>query len=217
MNRHLKEQGSVNPWLITAIIFIILALAAGGGMAWAYMNYIDQKENVDTKISAAVLTAEKTLADKDAKIALDERNRVSTKFVGPEDYGALSFLYPRDWSVFVEKDASTAGVFQAYLNPVSVPPLGIAQQYGLRVTIETKDYDVVLNAYQQQVKKGDLKSSAVKVNGQDGTRLDGAFTKDIRGSAIVFKIRDKTVTMRTDADTFKDVFNPLIQTISFNL
>ena len=108
-------------------------------------------------------------------------------------------------------------MYQAYLNPVSVPPISATQQFALRVTIETKDYDTVLNAYQPQVKKGELKSSAVKANGQDGTRLEGAFTKDIRGSAVIFKIRDKTVTMRSDADTFKADFNAIVASIAFNL
>ena len=217
MNRHLKEQGMANPWLIVGIIFIVTTLAAAGGMTWALLNYFDQKDNVDTKVSSAVTKAVKTQADKDAADALAEANKLNRDFVGPEDYGALAFSYPKSWSTFVEKDASSTSTgFSAYLNPISVPPLGASQQFALRITIETKDYDAALNTYQPQVKKGDLKSSAVKVNGQDGTRLDGAFTKDIRGSAIIFKIRDKTVTMRTDADTFKGVFDTLIATISFN-
>ena len=217
MNRHLNEQGSVNPWLVTSIIFIITTLAAAGGLTWALMNYLDQKDNVDTKVESAVMIAVKTQADTDAANFQTEEKKPNREFGGPEDYGALSFAYPKTWSVFVEKEASSAGTYQAYLNPVVVPPLGATQQFALRVTIETKDYDTVLNTYQPQVKKGELKTSAFKANGQDGTRIDGAFTKDIRGSAVVFKIRDKTVTMRTDADTFKGDFDALIQTISFNL
>jgi hypothetical protein len=66
------------------------------------------------------------------------------------------------------------------------------------------------------VKKGDLKSSAVSADGSNGTRLDGKFTKDIRGAAVLFKIRDKTLTLRSDADTFKTDFDALIKTIKFN-
>jgi hypothetical protein len=61
-----------------------------------------------------------------------------------------------------------------------------------------------------------LKSSAVKADDQNGTRLDGSFSKDIRGSAVIFKIRDKTVTIRTDADTFRADFDALVATITFN-
>ena len=214
---HQKESGAANTWLILSIVFIVTTVGLGIAFAWALMNYFDQKDNVDTKVSAAVNTAVKTQADKDAAEFQAEEKKPNRLFAGPEDYGALSFSYPKTWSVFVEKEASAAGTFQAYLNPVSVPPISATQQFGLRVTIETKDYDTVLNAYQPQVKKGELKSSAVKANGQDGTRLEGAFTKDIRGTAIIFKIRDKTVTMRTDADTFKPDFEAMVQSIGFNL
>jgi hypothetical protein len=115
----------------------------------------------------------------------------------------------------VNKDAST-GTFEAYLNPISVPPVSDSTQFALRVLIETKDYDTVLSTYQALVKKGALTSSTVKVNGVDSTRLDGNFTKDIRGSAVIFKIRDKTITVRTDADTFKADFDALVASIKFN-
>jgi len=217
MNRHLKEQGIANPWLIVGIIFIVTTLAASGVMIWALLNYFDQKDNVDTKVSAAVTTAVKDQADKDAAEFQAEEKKPNRDFAGPEDYGALGFSYPKTWSVYVEKDASAAGSYEAYLNPVTVPPVSAAQQFALRVTIDTQDYDRALNTYQAAVKKGDLKSSAVKINGQDGTRLDGTFSKDIRGSAVIFKLRDKTITLRTDADTFKGDFDAIIPTVTFNL
>jgi hypothetical protein len=216
MNRHTYERGAVNTWLVVSIIFIVTTLAAAGVMIWALINYFDQKDNVDTKVSTAVTSAVKVQADKDALEFETEEKKPNRIFAGPEDYGALSFSYPKTWSVYVDKDGNTGNSYQAYLNPVTVPPVSSSQQYALRVTIETKDYDQVLGTYQSLVKKGDLKSSVVKASGQDGTRLDGSFSKDIRGSAVVFKIRDKTVTIRSDADTFKPDFDALIATIDFN-
>ncbi|MBC7565258.1 hypothetical protein H7100_03470 [Candidatus Saccharibacteria bacterium] len=219
MNHHLgahtNERGAANIWLILSIVFIVMTVGLGVAFGWAMMNYLDQKDNVDTKVSTAVTTAVKTQADKDAATFEAEDKKPNRQFAGPEDFGALSFDYPKTWSTYVDKDASN-GIFQAYLNPVSVPPISTATQYALRVSIETRDYDTVLNSYQSLVKKGDLKSSTVKINGVDSTRLDGNFTKDIRGSAVVFKIRDKTVTIRSDADTFKPDFDALVASIKFN-
>ena len=48
------------------------------------------------------------------------------------------------------------------------------------------------------------------------SRFDGSFSDDIRGSAVIYKIRDKTVTLRTDAETFRPAFDELIKTITFN-
>lgn len=210
-----SEAGVTNIWLILSIVFIVLTVGLGGAFAWALVNYMDQKDNVDTKVSTAVTSAVKTQADKDAAIFEAEDKKPNRLFAGPEDFGSLSFSYPKTWSTYINKDASS-GTFQAYLNPVSVPPVADKTQYALRVSIETRDYDSVLTTYQSLVKKGDLKSSTVKINGVDSTRLEGNFTKDIRGSAVIFKIRDKTVTIRTDADTFKPDFDALVASIKFN-
>ncbi len=207
---------SVNVVFILMIVFIVTTLAVAGVMIWALVNYFDQKNNVDTKLADAVSTAKKEQADADEAKFLERDKQPNRQFVGPEDYGRVSFDYPKTWSVYVAKDASNGGNYEAYLNPVSVPTVLPTQQYALRVTIEEKDYDQVVSGYTSLVTKGDLTSSSVKADDQNGTRLDGSFTKNIRGSAVIFKIRDKTVTIRTDADTFKVDFDALITTITFN-
>lgn len=218
MNQRLREQGAANTWLIVGIIFIATTVLLIGGLVWALMNYFDQKNNVDTKVSAAVTTAVKDQADKDAlefEIADKKPNR---QFSGPEDFGELRFDYPKTWSVYVANDATTDGAYEAYLNPVAVPTVDDETQFGLRVMIETKNYDkVIAEEYADLVKEGKLKSSVIKAGGQDATRVDGSFTDNIRGSAVIFKLRDKTVTLRTDADTFKTDFDALIATIKVNL
>jgi len=218
MNQRLREQGAANTWLIVGIIFIATTVLLIGGLVWALMNYFDQKNNVDTKVSAAVTTAVKDQADKDAlefEIADKKPNR---QFSGPEDFGELRFDYPKTWSVYVANDATTDGAYEAYLNPVAVPTVDDETQFGLRVMIETKNYDkVIAEEYADLVKEGKLKSSVIKAGGQDATRVDGSFTDNIRGSAVIFKLRDKTVTLRTDADTFKTDFDAIIATIKVNL
>lgn len=215
LDAHKNEAGVANTWLILTIVFVFTTLAVGGAFAWALINYFDQKDNVDTKVSSAVTSAVKKQADADAANFEAQDKKPNRQFAGPEDFGALSFSYPKTWSTYINKDAST-GTFQAFLNPVSVPTINSSTQYALEVTIETKDYDTILNTYTSLVKKGDLKSSTIKINGVDSSRIDGAFTKDIRGSAVIFKIRDKTVTIRTDADTFKPDFEAIVASIKFN-
>jgi len=214
--RHKHEIGAVSGWMVATIGLIVLTIGVGAAAVWAFLNYNDQKTNVDSKVSSAVSTAKKTQADSDEAKFTERDKEPNREFVGPDDYGRLTFNYPKTWSVYVNKDATSGGTYEAYLNPVSVPPVSSVQQYALRVTIEQSDYDKVITSYASLVKKGDLKSSSVIASGNNGTRLDGSFTKDIRGAAVIYKIRDKTVTIRTDADTFKADFDALIQTIKFN-
>lgn len=210
-----RENGFANGWMIATIGLIVLVSIASGLAVWSYINYNEQKTTVDTQVSDAVATAKKTQADADEAKFIQYEKQPNRQFVGPDDYGRVTFNYPKNWSVYVNKDASSGGTYEAYLSPVTVPPVSATQQFALRVVIEQKDYDKAITGYDSLVKKGDLKTSSVSANGASGTRLDGNFTKDIRGSAVIFKIRDKTLTIRTDANTFKADFDALIKTIKF--
>jgi hypothetical protein len=214
--QHKNERGAISSSLITIILLGVLFLAAGSLAIWAYVNYNEQKTNVDGKIKLAEVEARKDQADIDAAKFADREKEPNRQFVGPDDYGRLTFDYPKTWSVYVAKDVTEGGNYEAYLNPITVPPINDKQQFSLRVTIEQSDYDKVVKEYDARVKKGDLRTSDFSANGNTAIRFDGNFSKDIRGAAVLFKVRDKTVTIRTDADTFKPDFENLIKTINFN-
>ena len=216
MNRRRHEQGGVSGSTLAIIGLIILVLGAGSAAIWAYVNYNEQKTNVDGKIDLAVAEAKKEQSDVDEAKFAEREKEPNRQFVGPDDYGRLTFMYPKTWSVYVARDVSKGGSYESYLNPVTVPPVSNTQQFSLRVLVEEKDYDQVVKSYENDVEKGELRSSVTSANGHNGTRLDGNFTKDIRGSAVIYKIRDKTLTIRTDADTFKPDFEKIITTIDFN-
>lgn len=216
-NKNKYQQGGINGSMIAIIGLVVLVLVAGGFAIWAYFAYSEQKTDVDGKVSLAVAEAKKEQSDDDEEKFAEREKEPNRQFVGPDDYGRLTFDYPKTWSVYIARDVSRGGTFEAYLNPITVPPVSPTQQFALRVTVEEKDYDQVVKSYEALVKKGDLRTTATSANGNNGTRLDGNFTKDIRGSAVIYKIRDKTVTLRTDADTFKPDFENVIKTINFNL
>lgn len=213
---HKNEAGAINGMMIAVIGLSVLVLAAGSFAIWAYVNYSEQKTNVQGKIDLAVAEAKRQQSEEEEAKFAEREKEPNRQFVGPDDYGRLTFDYPKTWSVFEATDISKGGKYEAYLNPVVVPPLSASRQFALRVTIEEKDYDQVVKSYEQLVKKGDLRNTPTSANGHDGTRLDGSFSKDIRGAAVIYKIRDKTATLRTDADTFKPDFENIIKTLDFN-
>lgn len=217
MNKRFEEQGHVSGSLIAVILLSIGIVALAGLSIWLFIQYSDQKNNVDAKIQAAEAEAVKTTQEKEEAKFAEREKEPNLDFVGPDDYGRLTFKYPKTWSVYVAKDVTEGGNFEAYLNRKVVPPVGdSSQRYALRVLIENEDYDNVIAAYDGRVKKGDLKSSTVSANGVSGARLDGSFSKDIRGAVVIFKLRDKTISVFTDADTFKPDFEKIIKTIEFN-
>lgn len=202
--------------LIIKIVLISVAVISLAFAGWSFVNYLNQKNNVDTKIEAAVTEAKKNQVDTDEAKFAEREKEPNREFIGPADYGQVTFNYPKTWSMYIAKDASNGGSYEAYLNPTVVPVVSTTQQYALRVTISQSDYDTVVSGYNSLVKKGDLTSSSITVNGNSGVRLDGSFSKDIRGSEVIFKIRDKTLIIRTDANTFKTDFDALVQTIKYN-
>ncbi|MEI6228927.1 MAG: hypothetical protein WCP11_02820 [Candidatus Saccharibacteria bacterium] len=212
------DKGSADIWMITTICFAVLMIGASTFGVWAYMNYNEQKTDVDGKIGDAVALAKKEQGDEDEKKFAEREKEPNREFSGPEEYGQVSFSYPKTWGVYVATEASIkGGSYEAYFNPIEVPPVKAGQQYALRLSVvQKKSYDEFLKTFESSIKKGELKSSSALINDIAVTRLDGNFSKDIRGSMVVFPVRDKLVTIQTDADTFKPDFDALIKTIKFN-
>ncbi|MEI6054271.1 MAG: hypothetical protein WCQ49_02800 [Candidatus Saccharibacteria bacterium] len=215
-SRKFLEVGSIDHWMIATISLIVLVVGLGALATISFINYNEQKTDVDGKISDAVAVAKKDQADIDEAKFADREKEPNREFIGPDDYGRVSFNYPKTWSLFISKDASSGGSYEAIFNPISVSNVTSNQQFALRVTIEQKDYDKTLSGFDSLIKKGDLKSSSIVLANATGARLDGVFSKDIHGSMVIFKIRDKILTIRTDAEVFKSDFDNLIATIKFN-
>lgn len=205
--------------LLKIIIIILLSLLLIGALLLAYyfyMEYNATRSDVDAQIEAAVLDANKVLEDElQAKFAEEEKNPYRT-FTGPSDYGSLSFKYPKTWSVYVEKDASKSGDFQAYLHPEEVHPISNESINALSVNITTQSYEEATQKYAGQLKDGKLTSSVIKINGEDATRYDGAIDKEKTGSVVLIKIRDKVATLQTDAEIYREDFDKILKTITFN-
>lgn len=212
------EEGAVNGSIFAIIALVLLVLIFGGFSVWAYTNYIEQKQDVDGKIKTATAEAVlKNSQDLQAKFEATEKEPMR-QFVGPSDYGRLTFDYPKTWSAYQATDVSKGGgaTYEAYLNPILVPPVSDTQKFALRITIEQKTYDQTVATYDKQIKSGDLKSSVYSDGNLTGTMLVGNFNKDIYGTAVLIKMRDRTLTMRTDGDVFKDDFLALLKTVKFN-
>lgn len=215
-SKNTHERGAISGIQVTVIGLAVLVLGLGSFGIWSFVSYQDAQSNVDSKISVAVAEAKKEQADEDDIKFTERENEPNLTFRGPEDYCGLSFNYPKTWSSYIADDGTNGGDFEAYFHPVNVPPTSQDQQFALRVLIERKDFDGIIGSYQALVSKGTLKQSTATSQGEEGARFDGNFSKNIRGSAVVYRCRAYTITIRTDADTFKPNFDKLIQTIAYN-
>jgi len=208
------ESGLVHPLLVTSIVLAVLTVGLGGFSVWAFLNYQDYKNNVDSKVEAAVAIGKREQTEADQATFLEQEKVPTRQLTGPVDLGQVKFSYPKTWSVYVDKDSSS---YEAYLHPLVVPPLASGSPYALRVTITSTKYESVLGAFNDRIKQGQLKASPVTIVGVDGTRLDGAFSNSVRGSMVLFKIRDKTLQLYTQSTNFQGDFdNIILKTLEFN-
>lgn len=205
----------MNPLVISNVLLAVFTIGFGSVMVWALVNYNDQKNNVDAKIAVAVAEAKKEQAATDEKDFLEREKAPYLQYVGADDLGRVSFNYPKTWSVYQAKQDGNG--MEVYLHPGVVPLVQQGQQFATEVKVLDRTSDQVLKGYEASVKSGNLKSSQVVVNGFSGTRLDGKFSEKITGSMVIFKLRDKTLTVATNADTFKaDFDNIILKSLDFN-
>ena len=210
------EQGSVDGWMIGTIGCLVLFLIAGALAIWAFMAYTQEKSDVSGKIQLAEAKARSDQSEVERKKFAEEAKNPRIEFVGPSEYGRVSFMHPKTWSVYVPQDGNDRSGFRAYFHPQIVPSVNSKDsRFALRVEVLNSDYDKVISQYNSLLKKGDVVSSSVEYNGNSATRLDGAFSKELRGSVVLMKVRDKTIRFSTDADTFKPDFQAVLETVKY--
>lgn len=214
------QVGAVSPSIFAIIALALLVVVFGGFSVWAYLNYVDQKTDVDARVAEASAKAVLEKSEElEAKFA-EEEKKPMRQFAGPADYGRLTFDYPKTWSAYQATDISRGGgiTYDAYLNPILVPPVSEKQKFAIRIKIEQKNYEQIVASYDAKIKRGDLKSSVYSDENRTGTRIEGKINDDIIGTMVILKVPNTTMTLtiRTDGDVFKDDFEALLKTVQFN-
>lgn len=213
----IAKTGSSGPMAIIVglVVSVLTAVTFVGLFIWIWGQWSDLSKDFEAKVDAEVAVA---VSENTAKMQAEfeeERKIPYNTFTGPVDYGALSFSYPKTWSVYEVKDGAAGEDFEAYLNPERVS--AVETIYALRVSILNKTYDTVVGEYQEKVQEGDLALTTVQVNGQTANRYEGRIDEDRVGIFTVVKIRDKTAVIQTDAETFRADYDALMGTVVFNL
>ena len=208
-----KEQSR----LIGLIIASVFAVIFLGLFIWTFVNWMEVKTDVDGQVNKAVAVAvDDKVKELEDEFAEREKSPFST-FAGPVEYGGLTFQYPKTWSLYIARDASSSGDYEAYLNPGAVNPISNTTINSLRISILDRAFDVVTKSYENNIKAGKLTPDLRVVGGENaniyvGTLPGGNFV----GAAAVFPIRDKTVVLQTDASVFSDDFYTILDTVQYN-
>src|SRR5690606_12034952 len=102
------QRGAINLQLVVIIALLLVVVGLSGLSAWLYTQYADQKNNVDSKVAVAVAETRKDQSEIEEKKYIEREKEPNREFAGPEDFGRLSFQYPKTWSVYISEDPSTS-------------------------------------------------------------------------------------------------------------
>ena len=212
-------MGKCKTSIVEIIILVVVSVVAVTAISFAvyfYLQWGEAQTNLDGRIAEAEAIAredQQRIAD---AVFAEELKLPNRRFTGPMDYGSVSFLFPKTWSVFIESDASQGGDFEAFLNPEQVNQLRYGAIHALRVSIKNQPIDVVRQTYDGMVTSGQLRQSVFQNETITGDRFEGALEVNIVGIMIMFKVNDKTAIIRTDAMIFKEDFDKLIAGITLH-
>lgn len=201
--------------IVAIVVFALLTITFAGLFVWKNMQYTEAKTDVDSKIAVAVAEAKDEQATKDEQEFAEREKYPYRTFSGPADYGQLTFEYPKTWSLYVAKSAVKGGNYSAFFNPIEVNE--DSSVYAIRLEILDEAFDDVTKQYQKPVEGNEMSLEVINIANTTANKYTGKIPNtDLSGYIVIFKIRDKTVVLRTDSVLFAEDFNRLISTVTFN-
>lgn len=201
---------SPNKLTIPLIIASFFAVAGVVLAVYYFMQYRQASTNLDGQIAVAVEEAE---AAKTVELEADFAERSKSPndvYRAPSQLGSVAVTYPKTWSSYVIEDSGSGTVLEGYFHPGTVPDVRGAVPFALRVELDSTEYDGEVEKLQRAVEKGELKASAVRVNGELGVRFDGQIDRDISGAIVLLPLRDRTLKIWTENPDYLKDFNDII-------
>jgi hypothetical protein len=216
-----NQDGAASGLLIPLIISVVLFLFAAIFGIWAYGSRQDYKNNVDSKISAAVATAEATQkAQDDANFTQQEKSPYNT-YDGPEAYGSIVMKYPKTWSGYLNVDGSTntssgsTSDIDAYFNEGTVPSLtDTGATTDLHLEVLNQSYAQTLQTFSDQQGISSVAYSLPSLSNVVGVEISGQLQTSSGGQTqqtmVVLPDRSDTIELSTQGTQDLSDFNNII-------
>lgn len=205
--------------IITLVLFVLLFLGAAGFGLWAFSERGKFKNDADKIVAREVTLAEQKVSTaKDAEFT--EKEKIPTKtYKGPATFGSIEVSYPKTWSAFITESGQGATPIDAYLHPDFVPGIQSGTSFALRVEVIQKSYDSEMKQFEGKVKSGKVTVTPFRaelVADVLGARVEGEINQGQKNIMVLFPIRDKTLKISTESETFYGDFNTIIlKTLKF--
>jgi hypothetical protein len=226
-NNYAKRRGF--PFAVLAGFLAFVALGLGGASIYLYTEKEAAKDIVDARAGEATDLARAQQLAKDQQ-EFDEYVAQTTRtFESSSDFGSVKFEYPREWSVYNDKNGGrdSKTTYEAYFYPGVISPVTdkrlFAHALELRIikgTAETieeqykrfiKEASVVVEDY-VLVNEYTARESETGIRGQKftGNILRPHGNETAYGTMIQFVVRDKVLQLYSMQAAHSEVFNKMI-------
>jgi hypothetical protein len=197
-------------WLILATV--LLAGSIGFGV-WAYMERQDYKENVDQKIADAIEVAGQEISTEKDNEFREKEKEPFKNYKSPATFGSVEIVYPKTWSAFVTETDRGGTPVDGYFHPDFVPGIQSGTQFALRLEVVNRAYDQELRRFDSAVRNGKVNVAPYRVRkteGVLGSRIDGEINAGQNDFMVMFPMRDKTLKIWTESESFLKDFDDII-------
>ena len=213
-----NENGEINILLIVVVLVSLIAVGFVVAFVWAFGERDRYKNDSDSIVATAVEEAKTEQESTTKAWCLENEKLPNLTFSGPADFGSVKFDYPKTWASYNVDNSNSK--YSVYFNPKMVPSTSNKEStFALRITVENKSYESVLKTFETAAGKGEVTIKPITVGGDKnfgGMRIDGQIDKTTKASIAVFRIRDKSLILRTDGDSFVNDFNEtILKTLEF--
>jgi hypothetical protein len=205
--------------ILPVVILAILSLISVAFAIWAFISMTDYKNNSDKKSDTAVSIA---LTEQKTKLDLEYEEKAKSPFENykaSSEFGSLSISYPKSWSLYVDSKASSAASsIEGYGHPDYVPGLTSDTSFALRFQVTTRDYNVELKTFDGGIKTGVVKVSPFKlgkVKEDLGAKVEGQINNKKSGILYMFPLRDKTIKIWTEGNSYLKDLDAIITNLTF--
>lgn len=214
----MKKHSSLG-LIIALVLTVLLLLGAAGFGFWAYGERSKFKNDTDKIVAREVALAEQKVSTaKDAEFVEAEK-RPTKAYKGPSTFGSIELEYPKTWSAFITESSQGNTPIDGYLHPDFVPGLQSGTQFALRVEVIQKSYDSEMKQFESKVRSGKVTVTPFRaelVPDVLGARIEGEVNQGQKNIMVLFPIRDKTLKISTESETFYKDFNDIIlKTLKF--
>ncbi|MBA3758643.1 hypothetical protein H0X10_03370 [Candidatus Saccharibacteria bacterium] len=207
-----------NVLIIPLVLFVLFFFGALGFGVWAFGERNTFKNETDKIVAKEVVLTEQRVKSEKDKEFVESEKRPTKRYTGPALYGSVELEYPKTWSAFITEGESSTPI-DGYLHPDFVPGTRSGTSFALRVEVVQRSYDSELKQYESKVKSGKLAITpfrAEQVPGVLGARVEGEINTGQKDIMVLFPLRDKTLKISTESETFYGDFNSIIlKTLKF--